>query len=76
MSFVVQHGVPDLRIMKVTIRVGVSLGVSQLDDSREKARIHHCSLSLWRLGGLREPEFVQQIIVDQLGLIDLSILHS
>ena len=75
MSFVVQYGVPDLGVVKVTIKIGVSLGVSQLDDSREKAGIHHHSLSLGSLGGLREPELVQQVVVDQLSPIYLLILH-
>ena len=75
MLFVVQHCVSNLRVMKIASRVGVILCVSHPDDSGEKSRIHHHRLTLWSLGGLREPELVQQIIVDQLGLINLTILH-
>ena len=75
MPFDILHCVIDLRVMKITSRVGVILWVSQPDDSGEKSTIHHCRLTLWSFGGLREPEFVQQIIVDQLGPIDLSVLH-
>ena len=73
--FVVQHCVADLRVMKIASRVGVIFCVSHPDDTGEKSRIHYGSLTLWSLGGLREPEFVHQIIVDQLGPIDFTVLH-
>ena len=59
MPFVVQHCVADIRVMKIASRVGVIICVSHPDDSGEKSRVHHCSMTLWNLGGPREPEFVQ-----------------
>jgi len=58
MPFVVQHGVSDLRVRKIARRVGVTVFVSHPNDSGEKSRIHHGSVTLWSLRGLREPEFV------------------
>ena len=62
--------------MKITFRVCFILRVPHPDDSREKSRIHYSCRTLWSFGGLRGPEFVQQIIVDQLGPIYFVVLHS
>jgi len=75
MPFVVWHCLANLRVREIPRRVCAIFFVPQLDDSREKSMIQHGSLTLCIFGGLRESEFVEQLIVDQLCPIDFAILH-
>ena len=76
LPFVVQQGVSNLRVCKISRRIWVVIFVLHPDDSSEKSRIQYGCLSLWTLGGLREPEFVEQMIIYQLCPINFAILHS